>query len=317
MKSDTVLATTQGFRHEAIFYSGEADFVARTGSFIEAGVHANEVVLVVVSAEKIELLKGSLGAEAAQVVFADMSEVGQNPARIIPAWREFVSDHVAQGRTARGVGEPIWAARSQDELVECERHEALLNLAFDGPSPSWWLACPYDVSDLAPAVIEVARRNHPFLTQGTRSAKNASFPGAVAAVEASGTQLPAPEHVLHTTRFEQDDLADVRALVTRAAASFGLTPARQRDLVVAVSEVATNSIRHAGGDGTLLIWERGDSLICDVRDRGAPLDPLIGRARPDKDQTSGYGMWLVNQLCDVVQIRTLDGISVVRLHMAR
>ncbi|MGI8873571.1 MAG: hypothetical protein ACR2KP_04455 [Egibacteraceae bacterium] len=35
----------------------------------------------------------------------------------------------------RGAGEPIWPERRPAELVECQRHESLLNVAFaDGPS---------------------------------------------------------------------------------------------------------------------------------------------------------------------------------------
>jgi hypothetical protein len=34
------------------------------------------------------------------------------------------------------------------------------------------------------------------------------------------------------------------------------------------------------------------------------------------DQTSGFGLWLANQLCDLVQIRSFDGGSAVRLLMS-
>jgi MEDS: MEthanogen/methylotroph, DcmR Sensory domain len=63
--------------------------------------------------------------------------VAANPARIIPAWRDFVASVDGRGH-ARGIGEPIWAERTPAELVECQRHETLLNLAFAGV-PAWWL----------------------------------------------------------------------------------------------------------------------------------------------------------------------------------
>ena len=59
-----------------------------------------------------------------------MAEIGANPACIIPAWRDFVDECAEAGRAIRGIGEPIWADRSPAELVECQRHESLLNLAF-------------------------------------------------------------------------------------------------------------------------------------------------------------------------------------------
>jgi hypothetical protein len=49
----------------------------------------------------------------------------------------------------RGIGEPIFPERDRQVLIECERHEALLNLAFAG-SERFWLLCPYDVAALPP-----------------------------------------------------------------------------------------------------------------------------------------------------------------------
>jgi hypothetical protein len=63
-------------------------------------------------------------------LLADMSAVGANPARIIPEWQDFADRCTEAGRTFRGIGEPIWDGRSAGELVECQRHEALLNFAF-------------------------------------------------------------------------------------------------------------------------------------------------------------------------------------------
>ncbi|MCA1843243.1 MAG: MEDS domain-containing protein, partial [Actinobacteria bacterium] len=136
-------AVDEAFRHEALLYSGDADFVAQTASFLRDGVAAGEPALVVVSAAKIAMLREELGADADAVHFADMADVGRNPARIIPAWEDFVAACAQRGRPFRGVGEPIWASRSPAELAECERHEALLNLAF-ARAPAWWLLCPYD-----------------------------------------------------------------------------------------------------------------------------------------------------------------------------
>ena len=114
--------------------------------------------------------------EAGGVLFGDMAQVGANPARIIPAWHEFVTRNAAPGRRMRGIGEPIWNGRSSDELVECQRHESLLNVAFGRGEP-WWLLCPYDVENLEPAVIFEARRRHEFVSlprkgDGKESAKN-------------------------------------------------------------------------------------------------------------------------------------------------
>src|SRR5258706_10032173 len=85
------------FRHEALMYAGMADFLAGTVPFIRGGLEAGEPVLVVESAAKIALLRSELGPDARSVVFADMADVGANPARIIPAWRDFVKKNGGEG----------------------------------------------------------------------------------------------------------------------------------------------------------------------------------------------------------------------------
>jgi anti-sigma regulatory factor (Ser/Thr protein kinase) len=305
----------ESFRHEALFYAGQAEFVDQASSFIRDAIRGREAVLVVVSAEKIDLLSAAVGPRAEGVHFADMAEVGRNPARIIPAWREFVADHAADGRRFRGVGEPIWAQRGPNELVECELHEALLNLAFGG-SPAWWLMCPYDTQTLPQSVLEEAERNHPFVMDGHGQRVSPTFRALFGAGGPSDSALPEPSSLPEGMSFGEGQLSAVRNFVATRAAAGGLDAGRTSDLVFAANEVATNSLRHGGGRGTVRVWRDGDSVVCEVRDRGSIQDPLVGRHRPVPDQEGGLGLWLANQMCDLVQVRTLPGGSVVRLHVA-
>ena len=126
------------FHHEALLYEGPDDFLAGALPFIREGLERGEPVLVAVGAEKIAALRDALGPSDA--AFVDMAVLGHNPARIIPAWRDFRARHDGP---IRGIGEPIWAGRGGAELVECQLHEALLNLAFDG-ADEFRLLCPYD-----------------------------------------------------------------------------------------------------------------------------------------------------------------------------
>jgi anti-sigma regulatory factor (Ser/Thr protein kinase) len=94
-----------------------------------------------------------------------------------------------------------------------------------------------------------------------------------------------------------------------------LPPARVDDLVLAVNELASNSIYHGGGVGKLRIWRDGETLLCEVRDRGRITEPLVGRVKPAPEQWTGRGLWLVNQVCDLTQIRSDAAGSVVRVHI--
>ncbi|GAB2329980.1 hypothetical protein STREPTOSP366_51430 [Streptomyces variabilis] len=79
--------------------------------------------------------------------------------------------------------------------------------------------------------------------------------------------------------------------------------------------MATNSIRHGGGHGVLRTWSEERRLVCEFRDAGYVADPLSGRTMPTARQVGGRGLWLVHQLCDLVEIRSTphDGTT-VRLH---
>lgn len=308
-------ANTGTFRHEALLYAGEDEFVDSTSSFLRDGVEAGEPALVVVSARKIGLLREALDADAGSVLFADMADVGANPARIIPVWRDFVDEHADSARQFRGIGEPIWAERTAAELAECQRHESLLNVAFDA-GPSWWLVCPYDLDGLDAGVIDEARRSHPFVRTGDSSFESLDYRGRTDCAAPFVAELPEPPIEPAQVAFAAgDDLSVVRAFVAQRAESAGLAAGRTMDLVLAVDEVAANSIRYGGGLGTLRIWREDDVLVCEVRDRGRIEAPLVGRERPSPEREGGWGLWIVNQLCDLVQLRTFADGSVARLHM--
>jgi len=93
----------QALRHEALFYTGEDSFLAAALPFIRNGVGAGEPVLVALSPEKIELLRSRLDGAAGAVTFADMHDLGRNPALIIPAWEEFIARNATVGRRVRGL----------------------------------------------------------------------------------------------------------------------------------------------------------------------------------------------------------------------
>jgi len=112
------------------------------------------------------------------------------------------------------------------------------------------------------------------------------------------------------------DLSAVRAVVHRCARQAGLPEARAIDLVLAVSEVAANTVRHAKSPGSLKIWYDSDEIICQVHDEGFIADPLAGQRRPSLEAMGGHGLWIVHRVCDEVELRSDETGTTIRLHMA-
>jgi anti-sigma regulatory factor (Ser/Thr protein kinase) len=301
------------FRHQALFYEGDEGFLDGTVPFVRAGLDASEPVLVVVDSRKARLLREALGVEADGVVYLDMLEVGRNPARIIPLWREHLDEARAAGTALRGIGEPVWPGRSAAELAECRRHESLLNVAFDD-GPGWELLCPYDAAALPDEVLEAARCSHPIVSDGGGEEASAAYAEEAQARPFAG-RLPEPTGPIAELRYAAGDIAGVRAFVREVASEAGLGRERLENLVLAVSELATNSVRHASGSGSVRLWTEAGRLLCEVRDAGFIEDPLAGRVLPPAEALGGRGIWIVNQLCDLVQVRSSAAGTAVRVHM--
>lgn len=304
-------AIGQRFHHQAVFYEGPVDLVDFVVPFVREGIDRGEPVLVAQPADRLDAVRRALGTDAGQVRFLDMADVGRNPARIIPAWRDFVAEQPA-GRSVRGVGEPVWSGRRHAELAECRLHESLLNVAFDG-GPPWQLLCPYDVGRLPRDVVDDARRTHPYAGPWP-GRPSRSYGGAEHALAEFGSPLPAPPADATEVPFGLDDLAGLRRLVHRLAESAGLSGDAADDLVLAAHELASNSILHGGGAGVFRGWQTQDALVLQLSDRGRIADPMVGREPSGSFEESGRGVWIANQLCDLVQVRSSGRGTTVRLH---
>jgi anti-sigma regulatory factor (Ser/Thr protein kinase) len=309
----TVPAT---FHHEALFYEGDDQFVDRCGAFAREGLELGQPVLVMVGSRKLELLREALGERAESVQFADMEVVGRNPARIIPAWRRFVADDASGDGSSgmRGIGEPIWADRKPDELSECQLHESLINLAFASAN-AFRLVCPYDTAALPDDVIAEARRSHPLVSEEGDPEPCGDYPGIDTVAAGFSEPLPEPPPGADELSVTLARLHEARGLVRRKAREAGLGE-RSDDLVLAVNEVLSNSLYHAQDDGALRVWDEPDGLVCEVRDNGHILQPLVGREEPAAGQLGGHGIWMVNLVCDLVQVRSSETGSTVRMKMS-
>ncbi len=309
------MARETAFRHEVLLYAGgDHGFLQGALAPVQRALADDAGVLVAVCDERANTFRQALGEDAQRVCFTDAHELGRNPARVFAVWQDFARENAQGGRSsAVGISEPVWPGRSPAELSECERQEALVNFAFGG-GPGWRLVCAYDVDGLDAHTIAAAKRAHPLLAEDGASHANATYACAHDVPGPFAGSLPIPQGAVEETAFAPDTLAQLRHTVAAWSAAEGLGAAGVEELVLAVDELAVNSVRHGGGRGTLRFWREAEELLCEVRDTGHIEAPLTGRLRPAPDACSGRGVWLVNQLCDLVQIRSAPAGSVVRVH---
>lgn len=302
--------TGSDLQHEALIYEGQGQFLAVAVPLLRAALAAGEPALVAVREANAELLRAELGPEAEGVGFVAIEEVGRNPARIVPFWRDFLSGPA--GRSALGIGEPVWPGREAAEIDECQRHEYLLNLAFP-PGTRSSLLCTYDGSALPDEVLAAVSRSHRAVLRDGSREPSSSYRHEC---DCYGGELPRHPPDAETLPYNRARLAAVRKRVKEAAEQTGIGPRRAADLVAAASELAANSVAHGGGTGTMSIWREGNHLLIDFEDRGTIEEPLAGRLHPTADQQGGRGLWLANQLCDLVQIRSGALGTTVRVQAA-
>ncbi len=114
---------------------------------------------------------------------------------------------------------------------------------------------------------------------------------------------------------EAGDLGTVRAFVRDHALALGLSETRTELLMLAVNELATNTVQHTTGGGRVRVWSDAGQVVCDVVDQGPPR--AFHRPMPSPDAVRGRGLAIVERICDQVDTVTgPDGTTVrLRLHL--
>jgi anti-sigma regulatory factor (Ser/Thr protein kinase) len=291
-------------------YENETEFLAGTVTFLRAGLAAGSVALAVVSPRWIGALERALGTDAKAVRFVDALAWYQHPVRTLAAYDSLVRSHAP--RRICALTEPFCRDRPAQETVEWIRYEAMVNAAFDGTGAS--ALCAYDRRAVAPEVIAKARHTHPEVVEdgGLGSSPGYTDPGRISA-ECDRGPLPLPRR-FDSMRIDSPDLHGVRRFVTEHATRYGLPDEELGGLLVAVTEVATNAVKHGTPPMAVRMWAENGDLICEVADCGLwRPGGLLGFLPPASAAGVGFGLWGARMLTDLVQVRTTWDGTVVRL----
>ncbi len=296
--------------HYALPYTTTEDYVEELRPFLNGALAAGEPALVFAPGPNMELLRAAVGGGGDQVTFLDAADLARNPARIIPAARRFAAAH--PGRRIRIVGEPIWPGRSTAEIREGIRHEACVNVLFADIAAT--VLCPYNTAHLDTTVLTAADQTHPHRAPDGQHQPNAGYVDPLTTLATWDDLSAAPDHA-ELLDFHHGDLPMLRHFVQDQASRAGLSTHRTQDLQLAVNEAASNTLTHTNKPGMLRTWWATDALVCEVSDHGRRTDPLVGRREPPADTRQGRGLWTVNQICDLVELRSGTAGTTTRMRM--
>lgn len=297
----------RGYLHEALCYGSDEEFLAVVVPFLTGGVAAGEPTFAFFGERNATLLRSALPADSGVRLVA-VQDRYQRPAETIKTYREVLAALVAEGAVQiRVAGEVPTDPATWDWWC---RYESAVNDAYDD-FPLWGL-CTYDTRTTAAEILADVARTHPtFVTP------NARRPSDEYADPRSYLSLrrPVVRDPLHRTA-PRCDLADPTAAqarqAVRATAPATLGADEVDDLVVAVSEVVSNALRHGRPPVRLRIWTGEDRILVAVGDAGpGPGDPMAGLLPFTDRPAGGLGLWITAQSCShVVMEPTPQGYTV-------
>ena len=292
------------YRHTALLHEDPDEFSAGVLDFVRAGVQAREPVLVA-GGPGLRVLRAWLGTEDYQVTWADLAGRDPGPGGVVGLMRSFALGYA--GRPVRCVQEVAWPGRPPGDRAETLRQEALINQVFARVPAT--ILCAYDLR-ATDGVLDDVERVHPSLIRSGQPQLSRCFDGT------GGGDLPLsrPPAAAIVHRFRKDQ-ARVRRAAEGYARDSGLGEDRVQDVVLAIGELAGNTLKHTTAPGTLTMWTAAGELLMQIDDSGHILGTLPG-ARLERPGLAGsQGLWLVYQLCDLVDIRSGPGGTSVRIHI--
>ena len=291
------------FRHWACIYHDDRQLLETAVPFLAAGLAAGEPVLAVTTRANLELIGAALGERAGDVDYAESVFFGRRPPQRVAAFNRYWTRHAAAGRGVRILAEPAWAGRPAREVAAWTRMESALNVALAAARIA--MICPYDTRTLGPDIVADAFRTHPAQITGEELSPSGDFadPGEFARSCDTG---PLAQPPAGAAAFGFDgDLRGLRRFIADRADAYGVTGDRAEMLVLAVSEVGAYLKNQGPGTAAVRAWEQPGAVVCDFRQPGDNVsDPLLGLRPAGLEPGAGDGLWLANQICDWMEVRS-------------
>jgi hypothetical protein len=304
------------FEHWACIYNDDSQFLETAVPFLADGLALGEPVLAVTTPANLELLGGALGERSADVDYAESPFFGRRPPRRVAAFYRYWKG--SQGSPPRGrvriLAEPVWAGRSAREITAWTRMEAALNVTLASTSIS--MICPYDARTTDTGILADALRTHPVQIAASRRSPSPQYADPAAFARSCDTRpLAQPPDGAQALDFD-GDLRSLRRFIVGSANAHGVAGDRADMLVLAVSEVGAYLKGRWPASAAVRIWEQPGAIVCDFRQPGATIsDPFLGLRPAELVPGDGDGLWLANQICDWMDIRSDAEGSTIQLQV--
>jgi anti-sigma regulatory factor (Ser/Thr protein kinase) len=298
-----------GLAHHGLLYPPSADVADILTPLIAERLACGEPVLAALSPKVVAQLRNRL-ATTAGLHTTDVGGLYRYPGRVLGHYLDWIAGTSPNG-AATIVAAPQLDNDNPHRAALWMQVDALTTQALSACDLTLVCACPND-----PATATVIRHAHPSLLNGTATANPDHLP---ADQFLANHPLPPPSelgqsdaiHVLDHPR----QLTELRQVVRSHAARAGLTTSRSEDLVLAVSEVASNALEHGVPPATVCLWITSTLVICQISDNGHFTQPLAGLLPPHRNQGRGRGLWMIHQLCD--ELYRWPHPTTIRLHIDR
>jgi anti-sigma regulatory factor (Ser/Thr protein kinase) len=313
VRSDGSGDTDAVLLHEGVPFTTPGQLAAVLAPRLSTALDNGGPVVAVLDDPVRTALAAQLGAASlARLELLDPAEVYRVPAFTVAVRWARLSRRAEPGGRVTIVGQHV------DDLPDdghgyWARLDSALNVALHGLPVA--MLCPFPDN---PDVVPLFRSTHRTLLAGGHSVPSDDYrdPHEVVAEypPPPPPDLGRPEVV---ESFTLDVLGRVRRHAAAVGSTAGLAADQVADFVLAVNEIASNSVEHGPGSGRLRIWRDGRQVVAEVADDGRMSVPFPGLVAPPATGARGRGLWLASELSDVLQVWSDASGTVIRVTMTR
>ncbi|SCG44837.1 sensor histidine kinase [Micromonospora inositola] len=310
------------FVHSALIVDSDDTLRSRLVPALRRSIEAHERVHLLVGAHVERVVRDALGALADRLEWGERATFYARLGFAYERLRRYLAAQHAAGSSVHVITEPDVSA---DPAPDAPVDRATAHLSYESACDDAYadygcaVTCLWDSRRHPTVLIERVRDLHNHELTGKGCEPNSGYVASTDYLRAR-SEIPLeavpPVVDLDVGLVDLDQLTQLRSALRSWAGARSFDADATGDVVVAVTEVATNGLVHGALPVRLRSWHHGDMLIVQVDDSGGRrIPPAAGfHQAGSADRVGGRGLWLARQLADVVTMHCGESSTSVRLH---